>query len=590
MRDRLLIRHFLWRFVEHDLVSPNTDRRDLLAVAGGTIVTASLFVSVLVASRYQFDPGMPPGLASINSLDDRFLLVSGSMLIAALAAVAQWDALVLDARDTAVLGVLPIPKSVIVRTKFVATAIFGASVIVAANFAPIAFRLATIPAWLPLGMPDALWLSVAHAAAALSAGAFGFLSVLAIREVAYALLGATLFRPVSALLQGGLLVLLTASLLLLPAQSSHVAERWLSPGGTIARISPPLWFVGVHESMAGAVFDELPHPEPQFEYLRDAESRATTLYRRLRPSYGQLASTAATALALSALIATIACLWNTRRLPTTIATTERGRGWIAGMLNWSGRRIIAPTALQRAGFFFALQAVARRASHRFVLAAATALGLSMVVVASSGLSADEMSAAGAIPVGVLAAQSLLIASVLTGYRQATRMPAELRATSTFNLAWRGRTAEYVSGVRRAAWVAVVVPALGLLAIWHVLLFGPRIATLHMGVGVFLSHLLLQALFLRTRRVPLASPHVPDVDAKSHAIAYGVALVIASLVLAAIERWSFAEPLRYAMVLGVLSALAASLAALDRAPVPENIAPLEFDDAPAQPTQRLNLAG
>ena len=42
MRERLLVRHFLWRFMENDLVSPDANRREVLSAAGGTLVTVSL--------------------------------------------------------------------------------------------------------------------------------------------------------------------------------------------------------------------------------------------------------------------------------------------------------------------------------------------------------------------------------------------------------------------------------------------------------------------------------------------------------------------------------------------------------------------
>ena len=52
MRDRLLIRHFLWRFLEHDLISPNADRHVVLSVIAGTLVAVSLFLAVLIAALY----------------------------------------------------------------------------------------------------------------------------------------------------------------------------------------------------------------------------------------------------------------------------------------------------------------------------------------------------------------------------------------------------------------------------------------------------------------------------------------------------------------------------------------------------------
>jgi len=78
MRDRLLIRHFLRRFLEHDLISPNADRHEVLSALGGTLVAVSLFVAILIASPYQFFPLMPPGSVSLSSLDDRFLFTAAA--------------------------------------------------------------------------------------------------------------------------------------------------------------------------------------------------------------------------------------------------------------------------------------------------------------------------------------------------------------------------------------------------------------------------------------------------------------------------------------------------------------------------------
>jgi hypothetical protein len=67
-----------------------------------------------------------PGQAAVSSLDDKFFYISLSMLTVALLAVAQWDALVVDARDSAILDPLPVRPVVVRRAKLAAVAIFGA--------------------------------------------------------------------------------------------------------------------------------------------------------------------------------------------------------------------------------------------------------------------------------------------------------------------------------------------------------------------------------------------------------------------------------------------------------------------------------
>src|SRR5215467_10978414 len=177
MRDRLLVRHFLQRFLEHDLISSTADRRDVVSVVGGGLIAISLFGSVLIAWVYQLDAFRPPGLTSLNSLDDRFLFVSWSMLVMALLAVSQWDALSLDARDTVVLGILPIPKAAIIRAKFLAVALLAGGTLVACNFAPTLFRFASVPTGLRINGQAALILTLAQAFVTLAAGVFGFLAI-----------------------------------------------------------------------------------------------------------------------------------------------------------------------------------------------------------------------------------------------------------------------------------------------------------------------------------------------------------------------------------------------------------------------------
>ena len=123
---------------------------------GGTLIAVSLFISALIALQYQFSNFLPPGITSLRALDERFLFVSASMLVMALLAVALWDALALDARDTALLGILPVPRNVIVRSKFAAIALLAVVTALAWNAFPILFRGVSLPLGLP-GSVCAAW-------------------------------------------------------------------------------------------------------------------------------------------------------------------------------------------------------------------------------------------------------------------------------------------------------------------------------------------------------------------------------------------------------------------------------------------------
>jgi len=583
MRDRPLVRLFLWRFLEHDLVSPNSDRHVVMSAIGGGVAALSLFVAVLVAWQYQLSRDMPPGIATDFALSDRFLFTTSSMLVMALAAVVHWDALVLDSRDAAVLGPLPLTRSAIVRAKFAATGLFAAAVLVVWNAFPTMLRAAMLPTGLHVGLPDAFKLTLAHALATGAAGLFGFLAVLGVRESLFAVLGAAGFRRVSAVVQTALFLVLTTSLLPLPGVH-NVASRWRAQEPVPAQALPPAWFVGLHESVAGAVIDDLPRVRPAGRRLVRREREATDLYRSLWPLYHQLANIAIFAFGLLVIVTTAACVWNSRRLPAGANSPLPRHTAVRRGCRWVAVHVLARTPLQQAGFFFTLQTLSRRVSHRVAMASAWAVGLALIVVVASGYRAAAGD--GSIPVAVLAVQPLLLGILMQGFRRATRLPSELRGNSTFSLAWSGEAAAFVSGVKRAGWIAVAWPALFGLAIWHTAILGPRLAALHFGVGFVMSALLMELMFLRCRAVPFVSADAPIADVKLRVTGFLVALGSLSSALARLERLSFGGVTGYLSLVVFLVALSLATAAIDRF----SRSPLAFDaDEELLPTQRLNLA-
>ena len=605
MRDRLLVHHFLWRFLEHDLISPNADRLVVLSALGGALVAVSLFMAILIAIPYQFSPDWPPGMVSLSSLDDRFLFTSASMLVMALAAVAQWDALALDARDTAVLGVLPIPRAVIVRTKFMAVAVLAIGVALAWNLAPTLLRFVAVPSKLGVSLVGALALTLAHGVTTCAAGAFGFLAVLGLREVMSAIAGPTRFQRISAALQATLVVALATALLLLPgAYTGGVARNRLARGGVMAKALPPLWFVGLHETLAGSVIDTLPRTRPSWfpPVFVVAERDATDLYRSLWPRYHELASIGIAALVIVCGVTIAACTWNSRRLPIAIGRRAHGGSgarrygatarWAAGRAwKWIVAHVVARTSLRQAGFFFTMQTLSRQVSHRVALASSLAVGLSLMLITARGqvlVPGNVVSDVASVPLTILAGQSLLLASVLSGFRHAVRIPAELRASTTFSLAWAGNLTPYMSGVKLAGWIALVLPILASLFIWHATVLGTRLAALHLGFGLVVSTLLMETLFVRYRLVPLASGYVPSGELRSRGVAAAAALLFVSFALAWVERFALTATAGYLTLVAIMVGFSAGVMAVDRASR-RPVTPLDLDEPTPFPTQRLDLA-
>lgn len=592
MRERLLTRLFLRRFLDNDLVSPDADRHETLAVVSAILASTSLFVTVLIAMKYQLAPFTSPGRTSLLVLDDRFLYIAGSMLIMALVAVAAWDALALDARDASILGPLPIPRGTVVRAKLAAIALFAAGVVAILNVVPSVLRPWMMPARLPLGGLDGLILIAVHAIATVAAGAFGFLAVLVLRELLHLVLGTALFARVSTLVQAVLVVGLATLLLVLPSGHGGVARSWIAPEAAVAPMwVPPLWYVGLHEAIGGGVIDRLPRTGSPGR----AETEATALYRSRRPAFDALARIAWLALGLAAAIAVSAYSWNSRR-PAIGAVGRRTRtgGVRRRMATWmarAARRLLVRNPEAQAGFFFSLQALARSVPHRLVMSCAAALGIAGAAVGMGGISLRPLRDAAAIPLSVLAAQTVVIVALLVGFRHAVRVPAELRAHWIFHLAWSGDERPYLAGVKRAALIVLIAPALLALGPWHLLVLGPRVALVHFVGGALLALVVLEALCLGLRSLPFASSYVPTSVLRSAGPLYVVGLLLLIYALAWIERTMLLFGMRgSAIFMASLAIVAALLRAIDRRQRRDRLVPIDLDEPPPPVTQRLELSG
>jgi hypothetical protein len=136
VRDRLLARLFLRRFLENDLISPDADRLEILSLACAALMTSGVFVTIFLSLGYLSSPFPMPRQTAVQMLRVQFLYDTWSMTVMALVAVSVWDALALDSRDTSILGPLPVARGVIVRAKVSALIMFSASFAVALNLAP----------------------------------------------------------------------------------------------------------------------------------------------------------------------------------------------------------------------------------------------------------------------------------------------------------------------------------------------------------------------------------------------------------------------------------------------------------------------
>jgi hypothetical protein len=574
----VLTRHFLREFLENDLISPDSDRLQLLSVVGAMVVSVTLLISVVMSFEYVIAPLLSPGQIATMALDDRFFYLALAMIVGALAAIAQWDALVVTPRDAAILEPLPVSAGTIRRAKLAAVGILGGAVAIGINaFPSLVFPALAVYTLRQLSLLDLLALVTAHALFTMIAAVYGYVTVIGIREVLTAILGRRWFTRVSPWAQGILIVPVVGSLLLLPPASEGIARRGFEGWHPM---SPPMWFLGAYESLVGGVIADAPRTPMrprQFTY----DQIATERYRRAREHFPGLARRAGWTIGLTFLLAAAAYAWNASRLPSLApapAPAFRRRWTLIGRLV-NAVLLRDPTA--RAGFYFALAAMWRSNTHRLTLACAAAAGGAMAVVA---LSNSGLTQGGGASPRLLAIQPFIYGALLVGFRHIIRVPAELRANWGFQLAWRNQESAFVRGVKRAALVALAVPALALVLPLFIFVLGLPAALLHAGLGLAGAIVLLEALMVTYAKVPFTCTYLPSENMKALAPIYAGAFLIGALVFARMQHAALLGDGMSSLLISLVVVLVIiRVLSMTRARLPY----VDFDEAPAT-FQRLRL--
>jgi hypothetical protein len=124
--------------------------------------------------------------------------------------------------------------------------------------------------------------------------------------------------------------------------------------------------------------------------------------------------------------------------------------------------------------------------------------------------------------------------------------------------------------------------------WHAVILGVRLAALHLGVGVVVSALLMEMLFVRIPLVPFVSPYVPSGEIAPRGVAFVAAVLCVSFTLAWGERFALRATAGYLTFIAIMVGLSAAAVIVDRASHRAST-PLDLDEAtPASSHQHLDL--
>ena len=423
----VLIRVFLGRFFENEATAGPTDLRESFFWLIAALAAPGVLFVFHQQFYWNFVEMAPGGVAQlrVSVLFDKTFYLTLTSVAMGLVSVAIWNALIVDRRDAFILGVLPVPRWLIVAAKLLSlTAYVGALNLGMHAGASLLFgaSLSGVHGAVGRGMS-------ANLIAASATGMFVFLSVVALVSVCLTVFGPRRFARAAAVLQVLLVAAITATLLTTPAlaRGAVTLVQTAAPAPWLAYM-PPIWFLGIYETLAGSSSG-----------VKHALARTGTL------------AVGGAALAV-AVFYPLACY-------RVLANAVSGGG--SSTRPWT--RLASSTIVERlaadSGSRAALQflvATAGRVS-RFRLVLSGAVGLALTLLAPLALYWFARGIPTAPSVSLLAAPLLLTVPLVAGWRVVVAMPSELTARWVFRSTpmdgFAGRAA-----VRRVIFaVGVMVP-------------------------------------------------------------------------------------------------------------------------------------
>jgi len=491
-----LLRAFLARFFENEVTPGSHDLKASLFWLIALLAMPGAIVPALIglASLQPVSPGAPDPstwgwamVAKYQGIDvlrvisraDKTLYIGFAMVASAILSAITWSSVLPDRRDSLVLGVLPVRPASIIGAKLVAVCTYVAIVSVAMH------TLASLSFGSFLAAENTAGFAVrgiaAHFVASCAASVFVCLVVVAVQGLALAIVGPRRFTRASPILQAVLVGTVVLGLVTLPMVSSSVVDS-LAGHGTHARPwilnTPPLWFLGVYESVLGA-------PGPVLQ---------------------QLAATAVAAMAIVLLVILVTYPIACRRLLLLDAVERAGFGRVGrtAVLARLVVRISGRSPETRAVAQHFLSTIGRVGQHRFVMAmalgAAAVWGLPSWMLLASSLPAAPRADLLSLPIAAML-------FILAGMRICAVLPSELPAAWLFET-YRPSREGIHQALERTMLALGVAPIALVSAIGYGVFWGPTVGFLHAGCTAAVGALLVQSMLWRFEPVPCAQPWAP----------------------------------------------------------------------------------
>src|SRR5216683_6043923 len=233
---RLLVRHFLERFFNNDMVSADGETKARLLQVVYAIALPQIVVALFLFPMYHAPLERP----FWSQVSDHYFYVLYSFVAVGAVSIFSLDLLFPDLLDLFVLSPLPIAGARLFRSRIVAAVLFlGLFLLGSSVPGVISYPMLSDPPGLARHL-------LAHVLAVLAGGAFAAALILSLQGLMAAVMGERFSRAISPFLQGISIMLLLTIFLLFPVTSRFLDVLVNLPA---ARYFPPFWFLGIFETV-----------------------------------------------------------------------------------------------------------------------------------------------------------------------------------------------------------------------------------------------------------------------------------------------------------------------------------------------------
>ncbi len=531
----LLTGHFFGRLFRNETVDFEDQMKERLIVVLVALALVIGWSSNTLLFKYQFVPDVN------RSWQEKNYIFTLMMIFFGLITVLEWDVLFPDRQDFLNLSPLPIKLRTIFISKLASFIAFvGLFSLAMSSMSSVLFSM-YLTDWRANSLTLAVRYVVSHVVSAFAANFVVFFGCIFLQFFLMALLPEPVFRRFSILVRSVLFAALVFLLLGFIAHPGILGSSFYSldvlksTGDPFVFRYPPLWFVGLYEVLLGTS----------------------------DPIFIAQAKTAGMAIAMTLLAFVLASLLSYHRhIRRTVEYQKRHNRIFRVKEVWTRflHAVFRMAPEERAVYGFFGQTVRSSPKHRMTLiyflatGSATALIFNLAFASKGWL--DSLSPANPF---VLVVPIMILFIILAGVRSLVNIPVGVDANWIFQVTETPRRDLYVSGLKKAVLIKLVLPLAVFVLVFHLFFWSGGNALLHAAFVMAIGLVGTETAFLRFRKVPFACSYLPG-KSKLYiwGLPYALLVVFGLTVLSRLERAILLSPSKFPAFILSLTAVLVSI--------------------------------